>query len=499
MMGGGGCVRFGRVGTAMVVGLVSAVGAAGCAFAYDFDAYTSGNGGPGSSSDEAGSGGLVDANAPDGSGSSSGSSGGATDDGGTGTGRSGPLDVTGDQVVNAYAALASAVTQGATSLAVDDASGFDQDDAILVLQSTGLASSTAGAAGPLDLMPTGVGRFEIARVASRSGSTLTLAAPLASAYPAQVTQVIRVPEYTDVTIHAGGTIHAQPWNGSKGGVVVLFASGKVHNDGVVQADAAGFRGARGILNASPATCPGMEGTPDDGHGPKGEGPYVAGFTAVASGAAVGGRGNHANAGGGGSCHNSGGGGGGHGGAGGVGGRSGTFTNEDPVGGMGGASLAYDPFARLVFGGGGGGGDADSSQGGPAVDGGAGGGVVFVRAASLEGSGTIHADGESGALVTGNGGGGGGAGGLVVVDVVSDATCSQPIHASGGDGSSVSGTKLGTAGGGAGGRVTLRAATISCALAAAGGQAGTQGDATAIDGAAHGAAAGSAGTTAPVVR
>lgn len=411
-------------------------------------------------------------------------------DGGTGTGQSGSLQVSSDLVINAYASVTSDAKPGDATIQVDDASSFVANDAILVWQTTGLPSPTSGATTAIDLMPTSVGHFELARVASTAPKMLNLVAPLGSGYPGSTSQVVRAPEYVDVTVQSGGTVRAAPWDGKKGGIVVLLLTGHLRNDGVIDADASGFRGGRGWLTPTTVTaggsaCQGLDGTPANGYALKGEGPFVAGYSDVNDGTGTGGRGNLASGGGGGNCSNAGGGGGGHGGAGGGGGETWSNTMNAAVGGYGGAPLAYDPLLRLVLGGGGGAGDDDAPFNGISTDGGRGGGVVFVRAASIDGAGTLSANGASAKPTTSNGGGGGGAGGLVVVDVLGTAACTKPMGANGGAGSNVS-AGWGPGGGGAGGRVAVRARSATCALTASPGNAG---------GAPHGAIGGLPGTTA----
>ncbi|MFO0743187.1 MAG: hypothetical protein U0270_45360 [Labilithrix sp.] len=440
------------------------------------------------------------------SGSSSSSSGSRGDGGDplqNGNGGLGVVDLKSPTVVNAYAALAADVKAGSATITLDTADAFDATSTVLVWQSAGLPPPPSGDASPVDLASGPVGAFELAIVTAKQGTMLTLARPLTQSYTSSSTQVVLVPNYQELTIEASADIHALPWNGRSGGIVAFLVAGRLRNEGLIDADGAGSRGARAFTRAggSLTSCPGIDGAPSGGYGVKGEGVATAAFSPLGGPDAIGGRGNVANGGGGGQCHNAGGGGGGHAGAGGHGGRSGTFTSESEVGGLGGAPLMYEPSTRLAFGGGGGSGDADSTTGDPAVEGGSGGGVVFVRAASFDGAGTITANGRSAASLAGNGGGGGGAGGLVSVDVTGAASCTGLLRASGGAGSTIDGSALGTTGGGGGGRVVLRAqvAAPTCKLEALGGAAGVQNDVGATGGAAHGATGGGPGVTLTVLR
>ena len=92
--------------------------------------------------------------------------------------------------------------------------------------------------------------------------------------------------------------------------------------------------------------------------------------------------------------------------------SGDFRRE--VGGLGGHPVAQDTEGRLFFGGGGGAGGQNNDAGGA---GGAGGGLIYIIANTVNGSGTLTANGANGGNTRNenrDGAGGGGAGGTIVV-------------------------------------------------------------------------------------
>ncbi|MEI9807786.1 MAG: T9SS type A sorting domain-containing protein [Bacteroidota bacterium] len=316
------------------------------------------------------------------------------------------------------------------------------------------------------------GYYEYNSVASVSGSTITLSYSLANNYYTQAFssgsirsyQVIRIPRYYNLTIGSSGSVTCPPWNGSTGGMVVLDAANVLTINGNILVNGLGFRGGGGI-NFSGATSGNSNGSgslTNTDHrwnspfttaanlsgGAKGEGiagtpVYVlttGGTTTTvntvegyANGAM--GRGAPANAGGGGTDgspvgsstenqFNSGGGGGGNAGAGGQGGSgwhgSAGDVNTYPTGGNGGAAFAERSVQRLIMGGGGGAGTANNSDASNQYmsSGGAGGGIIFLRAKSYAGSGTLNANGADALGVTGTGGntdaaGGGGAGGTII--------------------------------------------------------------------------------------
>jgi hypothetical protein len=404
---------------------------------------------------------------------------------GIGTGNDGALDVTtSNTVINSYAPVPVALAAGARSIAVGPCVGvspcFAADDLVMVYQAASPEQTP-----PVDLSNNPVGRWEFARLASVTDSTLELTAPLVYAYAANVTQVIRVPEYSSVTINSGQSITAPAWNGSTGGIVAFLATGQVTNNGLINANGIGFRGGQYITDPSGARgCEGEDEPPPSG-AQKGEGISNSRYGPTQTG-----RGNVANGAGGGVCLKSGGGGGGNGGAGGQGGRS---ESGADVGGRGGAALTYSALNHFTFGGGGGAGHGSTNTG---AAGGNGGGAIFIRGNQLTGSGSISASGSLGGTSASDGGGGGGAGGAIYLRFVRTAACGS-VLAAGGIGGNVNATRVGPGGGGGGGRVLFQAAPGgTCSPSATGSAAGVQQDPSEP---AYGAQAGSNGTPTVIPR
>ncbi|MBX7116744.1 MAG: hypothetical protein K1X64_20630, partial [Myxococcaceae bacterium] len=429
----------------------------------------------------------------------------AADSYGLGDGSDGALTAgAGTSVINCYAPTTAF---GATSITIGAVVGtgtFSNGDLVLVWQTSGLAA-TSGVQTPIDLTASvsNVGRYEFARVTTfTGGNTLNLAEALINTYSVANTQVIRVPEYTTVTIAAGRTVSATSFNGRTGGMVAFLATGAVTIDGSIDVSGDGYRG--GLMqtaNSGNTACGmalqnNMDAAPPNG-APKGEG--LTGNYALT----VSGRGNAGIAGGGGNgstsganCHDSGGGGGGHIGTGGKGGLS-VWDSLD-YGGYGGAPLVYDPLTRVFMGGGGGSGrntDAAASAGG------AGGGVILFRSAQLAGAGTYLANGTTPALATQDGAGGGGAGGMILVRTTGTAACNiaRSNGAQGGTTNYPMSTDHGPGGGGAGGRLLIQsngAATGNCSMAANSTAAGGAAGLATFSNTAHGATPGTSGTTTP---
>jgi len=406
---------------------------------------------------------------------------------GLGTGRDGTLTVNAaNQVINVYAQVTTPLAPGDTAIVVGDATGIGADDLLIVLQTTGIVPEPpSGGPTPIDLTNNPVGRWEFARVSTVAGNTLNLTAPLIHPYAGNVTQVIRVPEYSALTINAGRSISPAPWNGSTGGVVAFLVSGTFTNNGSVDARGRGFRGGQAVDDLGSTTgCTGLDEEAPTG-AQKGEG-----IAATRYGTTVTGRGRVANAAGGGICFKSGGGGGGNGGAGGQGGNTDlSLDGNRPVGGEGGAALTFSLLDHLMMGGGGGAGHSTE------VAAGNGGGIIFIRANALSGPGSYFANGNSSGSAT-DAASGGGAGGTVYLRIAGAATCGA-IQATGGTGGSTGSIAIGPGGGGGGGWVLFQRGSGTCTLtgtAVIGANPGTQLDPGAPGGGPYGATAGINGSS-----
>lgn len=374
---------------------------------------------------------------------------------GLGTGRDGAKTVSApDTEINVYAALTQHVGAGGKTLRVGSTTGFGAGDLVLVIQMNDAGYlPESGVQTMLDLRAGGVGRWELGRVASATATELVLTAPLESRFDGPGSQVVRVPEYTTLTVQPAGRITAPEWDGATGGLVAALVQGAVLNHGAIDVSGLGFRGGLEVPDpgASTGCVPGQFDEPGPAGAQKGEGiaPELFGPSHT-------GRGNVANGGGGGACLKAGGGGGGGAGQGGGGGRAAASGGAAAVGGLGGAALSFDPLTRLVMGGGGGAGhavDGDPSYGGR------GGGLVFLRAQSLGGPGAILAEGKAGGSGNSDGAGGGGAGGTVYLRVAGAAECGA-LSFSGGDGGHVVALS-GPGGGGASGIGLFQSASGAC--------------------------------------
>ncbi|MEO0872776.1 MAG: hypothetical protein AAFY19_12585, partial [Pseudomonadota bacterium] len=316
-------------------------------------------------------------------------------------------------------------------------------------------------------------------------------------------QVIRVPQYRNLTVGGGSRVVARAWDGQVGGVVAMTVEDTLVVSGAIDVSGQGFRGGQVDNQTVPSGSSffGYRSSEAREGAEKGEG--IAGYQNELPGGRFYGRGAPANGGGGGNGHNAGGGGGANGNNGNVwegqgvpdlsnpswiqawnidgtldastnnsgGGRGGyTFSFQDQnalvvppgdsrwrndfrreLGGLGGRPLDFDGSGRLFLGGGGGAGDGNNNAAGT---GGAGGGLIFISAGSITGGGQILSNGSDGEDTSprhNDGPGGGGAGGTIVIQ--SAGVISAQIAANGGDGGTqfITGNESeGPGGGGSGG-------------------------------------------------
>lgn len=325
-----------------------------------------------------------------------------------GDGRDGDLIViSGTQMINQErTSLSGSASAGQTSINVNSGSYFEPSDAILIHQSRGNPSGSAAS-----------GLWEFRYVVSKSNNTLMLDMGLENSYvdsgDSEV-QVLRVPQYRNVTVNGGATLTASAWDGNTGGLVVFFVSGKLHLDGFLNASGIGYHGGQ-IRSNCGYDCDGYQG----------EGVSGTGLISRSSNSNGGGGGNESP-----NTSTSGGGGGGNFSA----GTQAPTAPGNNSGGNGGVSISYLYTNTLVFGGGGG-----SGGGITARSGGRGGGIAIVHSkhlVSVENS--IMANGANGSVDNQYpynwAGGGGGAGGSIYLRLGQNQLSDRSVSAIGGNGS-----------------------------------------------------------------
>jgi hypothetical protein len=376
--------------------------------------------------------------------------------------------------------LNSTTASGNGSIIVTSSAGFAVGQQILIIQIIG----------------TGVGHYEENNISAIAGTTITLAHNTTNTYTVaagSVVEVMKIMQYTNITINNGGVLTAHPWAGTTGGVMYFYASGTitVNAGGKITMDGLGYRGGAG----------GLGGAGSAGLATVGTGATTAGGNGTNGGNGLGGSGN-AGAGGGGT----GGAGGGENATIGTTGTAGS-AGEGPNPGnnnssylgtleMGGGGKGASGGTGGYGGGAGGGGGADinnfcgcglsatngsagsaGSTGSTGSVGGNGGGIMVIYVNTLTGGGTLTAKGtQGGAGGTGGNGGAGGNGGYGGF-----SGCGGTGGGGGGGGNGGDGGPGGQGGnGGAGGTIWLNYFTNTLTLAAsatagAAGTGGTQGN------------------------
>ncbi|WP_223787545.1 beta strand repeat-containing protein [Marinicella meishanensis] len=451
-------------------------------------------------------------------------------------GKDGDFTVVASQQVNYFTGLTAVNTVGGVTLTVSnindltDVAGIyatptlTPGDLIMLYQAQGASFADSGNNSTYGAFNLGnAGRYELYEVISVTGNDVVVAEngnlctgnSLIYSYNLGQTQVIRVPQFDNLTVNAGGSITTTAWNGSRGGVVAIDVNTNLTVNGTITAAAAGFRGGvvDNVTTGAGTDVTLYRGASNANGAEKGE--SVLGFAAVydANNGRYG-RGAPANGGGGGNAHNGGGGGGANGNngvawtgqgnpdngpagwstawdidgtitsastssGGGRGGYTYGSSNQDALtlppgsgawggnlrrerGGLGGRPVPFDDVGRLFFGGGGGAGDGNNGRAGA---GGRGGGLVYLITTNLSGTGTINVNGQDGFDTANNGGnndapGGGGAGGTIVVSASSTAA-GVNLTANGGVGGDqlpIGNENEGPGGGGGGGVISVSGGT-----------------------------------------
>ncbi|RME56020.1 MAG: hypothetical protein D6795_02145, partial [Deltaproteobacteria bacterium] len=279
-----------------------------------------------------------------------------------GSGKDG--DVTIDEagvVINAYTHLVGNADAGTSAIVVEDASGFEDGDEILILQS----------AAP----ETEIGFFAFHQGIEVSANTITLDRPLDHTFLSdrldgndpRITQVIKVPNYHTLTVTQFGSITGKAWDGRSGGVVAFRVQETltVERNGLIAASAIGYRGGAAI--------------PEQGKGRQGESfAHPGGLQGIDPNDGGGGGGEAGRE----CCDAAGGGGGGFG----TPGEDGHSASSEK-GGLAGLTYGTPTIERLRLGSGGGSGAADFNEtGGASAPGGSGGGILLLTAHTIAASG-----------------------------------------------------------------------------------------------------------------
>ncbi len=263
------------------------------------------------------------------------------------------------------------------------------------------------------------GYWELNKVVSGGGTTnLTFKYPLCNTYSSG-SQILKLKQYSSLTVNNAQTWTVPAWNGSKGGILAFFCKGNVSIEGTITATGKGYAGGASVngegqnaYSGNSFCAPGIQSTSANGSSGGGGG-KVAGSDGAAGG------------------------GGGY-GTEGVAGQGAGSSN----GGQKGATWGDVALTSFILGGSGGGG---AQNGNPAL------------------------------------GCGGNAGGAIII-IGKNITFTGSVVTNGNDGGQGDGAGAGSGGGGTGGAILLKGQTIvlgtnlATALGAAGGTTGTDGGA-----------------------
>ncbi len=350
-----------------------------------------------------------------------------------------------DGIINNYTPVYS-INPCNNTLTSGDNIDFNPGDTVLLIQMKGATIDSNNNEGFGYIYGyNNAGNFEFNIIKSKSTNVIEFKNKLLYQYNPLLgrVQLIRVPYFESFI--STDTLTCAPWDGTKGGVLVINVANTLTLNAPIDVSRKGFRGGDigtgfGCNNAVWAAPSGIGGT-------KGEG-IADYFTGSEAGGA-----RLANGGGGAFSANSGAGGGGNFGVGGLGGieYNGCNTNLQSIGGE---NLDYSNVNKIYLGGAGGGGQQDNGL--LVLPGGNGGGIVIIKAPTINGNNQkISANGENiTTVIRDEGGTGGGAGGSILL--ITDNYLSQlNIEAKGGSGSSNFNQKYptrchGPGGGGGGG-------------------------------------------------
>jgi gliding motility-associated-like protein len=375
-------------------------------------------------------------------------------------------------IINNYTPVISLIPCR-NKIIVEDAASFNNGDTVMMIQMKGaVIDSTNSASFGTITDYKSAGNYEINFVKSKSGNTIELKNKITRSYdlPEGKVQLIRIPYFQNVRVT--NPLSCLPWDGKKGGVLVLNVLDSIILEANIDVSGKGFRGGIGYNTQTPVLNCNQNNFfyPQSSNsiaGQKGESIYEIGSSINY------GKGSPATGGGGGLGHNSGGGGGSNGGTGGFGGYqlepcgNAPFNNR----GIGGHPITYSSSTNKIFlGGGGGAGQADN-PGNSVPDGGHGGGIVIIMGNKVKANGfKILANGNGAATCSmppssdcHDGMGGGGGAGTVLISV-NNYLDNITIENKGGKGADMIGSvslggRIGAGGGGSGGLLFINAPSL----------------------------------------
>lgn len=380
-----------------------------------------------------------------------------------------------DTTINIYTKV---LTRSSYQITVDNASGFNPGDYVLLIQMKGVSINADNAPGYGDIADIvgKPGQYEFLVINTVASNTITFLSKIKKYDPTGFVQLVKVPFFNSFTVRPGKRLTCPPWDPvtGTGGVLAMIVGKSLKLSGNIDVTGKGFRGAQ--VDVGQGVCAVPSGIADTyffnpsftNAGYKGEGiashytPFL-GSPPVLFAQLYKGKGAMFNGGGGGNGRFSGGGGGSNRGFGSTGGLEDFMCSAPPdyqvTGGERGFTVVNTSIDTVSNTGGvfmgGGGGSSTYLPGATATPGGNGGGIVFIISDEIQGNGNaIIASGDSARTATNiySGAGGGGAGGSIMIFSQSYSTSDLYLNVNGQKGGNVynDATPSGGGAGGAGG-------------------------------------------------
>lgn len=171
-------------------------------------------------------------------------------------GKNGALTVTSQTVLNNYSPIVSNVAAGSFTVNVLNESVLLKlcpGDLIMLYQAQGATMLVSNNIQYGSIVSyNNAGLYEFAYVKEVNANVITVTAPLVNSYLASaMSQVVKVPQFTTLTVNAGGVINPRNWKDSIvtnvryrfGGIVAVHAE-IIINNGLISSNGSGFRGGQ---------------------------------------------------------------------------------------------------------------------------------------------------------------------------------------------------------------------------------------------------------------
>ena len=180
-------------------------------------------------------------------------------------GKDGALTLsTNTTIVNQYASISNNISIGQNTISVTSIADLNTPlnltcgDLLLIYQSQGADMITTNNSNYGSISNyNSAGFFELKHVSSVNGNTITLNSTTTNSYSISgKTQVVKVPQYLNLTINSSAVLSSTAWNGAKGGVIVIHSKDSVVLNGKIYNTGKGFKG--GVARTSGYTYLGTQ-------------------------------------------------------------------------------------------------------------------------------------------------------------------------------------------------------------------------------------------------